>query len=174
LSLRREIADLLKPGTLQIGAAKSLLFGMQIRRSGCGRHPRCRNSSTPSDLAAGLDQILPSTPGVLLARFSHATFGRTAEVPLVSFRGLMYLGVAFALFILRRTRRYDNRRIDDRSGRDLDPAATKVLVYSRREKLRTPRHLRISLKSHQSLLLHHPARVVVVDVSDSTGKSEFP
>jgi hypothetical protein len=43
-----------------------------------------------------------------------------------------------------------------------------------REKLRTPRRPRISLKSRQGLLLHHPARVVVVDVSDSSGKSEFP
>jgi hypothetical protein len=33
---------------------------------------------------------------------------------------------------------------------------------------------RVSLKSGQSLLLHHPARVVIVDVSDAIGELEFP
>jgi hypothetical protein len=38
-----------------------------------------------------------------------------AEVPLFAFRGLINLRAAFALFILCRTRRPNNRRIDDRS-----------------------------------------------------------
>ena len=43
-----------------------------------------------------------------------------------------------------------------------------------REKLRTPRRLGISLKSCQCLLLHYPARLVIVDVAESFGNSEFP
>jgi hypothetical protein len=43
-----------------------------------------------------------------------------------------------------------------------------------REKLCTPRRLHISLKSPRCLLLHDPARLKINDVSDSTGKSEFP
>jgi hypothetical protein len=42
----------------------------------------------------------------------------------------MHLGVAFAVFVLRRTRRTDNRRIDDRPGRDLDAAAPRELTLA--------------------------------------------
>jgi hypothetical protein len=197
-----------------------------------------------------------------------------AEVPLLAFRGLMHLRVALAVFVLRRTRRANDGRVDNRPGCDLDAATSQVLVHAHqqllpqsvllqqmaklahrrlvrrrldsqinarevahrgrlvqgfldgcvrqvepqlrkvhpqhplqrqrrssarfadlrikwfdhrnqfcprhdhlhiREELRTPRRLRISFKSRQCLLLHHPVRELVVDaVSDSIGKSEFP
>jgi hypothetical protein len=47
----------------------------------------------------------------------------------------MHLGIAFSVFILRRTPRPDNRRIDNRPGRDLDAAAPQVIVHARQQLL---------------------------------------
>src|SRR5271167_4842717 len=44
----------------------------------------------------------------------HSDVRLHAEVPLFSFRRLMHLRVALAVFVLRRTRRADNGRIDNR------------------------------------------------------------
>jgi len=51
------------------------------------------------------------------------------EVPLIALLGLMHLGLAFALRVLRRARSADDRRIDDYSGADLDAALPKMSVH---------------------------------------------
>ncbi len=51
------------------------------------------------------------------------------EVPLIALLGLMHLGIAFAFRVLRRARSADDRRIDDRSGADLDAALPKMSVH---------------------------------------------
>ncbi len=58
-----------------------------------------------------------------------------AEKPLFSLRRLMHLRVALALFVLRRTRCTDDGRIDNRPGRDLDAAASEVLVHTHQQLL---------------------------------------
>ena len=54
--------------------------------------------------------------GVQEARVAvHADVGLRAEIPLVALLGLLHLGVAFAVCVLGRTRRCDQRRVDRRA-----------------------------------------------------------
>src|SRR4030088_3518130 len=59
----------------------------------------------------------------------HPDVRLQAEVPLSALAGLMHLRVAFAALVLRRRRRVDNRRIDDRAGRDMDALAVQMMVH---------------------------------------------
>jgi hypothetical protein len=45
------------------------------------------------------------------------------EVPLLALPGLMHLRIALFLFVLGRRGRVDDRRVDDRAGRDANAAA---------------------------------------------------
>ena len=58
----------------------------------------------------------------------HAHVGLRAEIPLLALRRLMHLGVLLPVLVLRRTRRGDDRCIDDRAVGDLDPAAPQVFI----------------------------------------------
>ena len=51
-----------------------------------------------------------------------------AEVPLVALLGLVHLRVTLAVAVLGRTRRADDRRIDDRTGADLEALLSQVRV----------------------------------------------
>jgi len=51
-----------------------------------------------------------------------------AKVPLVAFSRLMHLRVAFAFFVLGRTRGIDDARIHNRTGADFQPVLMKILV----------------------------------------------
>lgn len=50
------------------------------------------------------------------------------EEPIVTFPGLMHLGIALSRTVLGRAGRMDDRRVNDRSGIDLDFAADQMLV----------------------------------------------
>jgi len=49
--------------------------------------------------------------------------------------GLMHLWISFAVLVLCRTRRADDRRIDDRTVADLDPVAGQIPVHGRQQLL---------------------------------------
>jgi len=54
------------------------------------------------------------------------------EVPFVTFFGLMHFGITFPAAVLRRTRRFDDLRINDRVGADLYLTASQKLITSRK------------------------------------------
>ena len=51
------------------------------------------------------------------------------EIPLLSLRRLMHLGVSLAVLVLRRARRSDDCRIDDRAVGDLHPVPAQILIH---------------------------------------------
>ncbi len=57
------------------------------------------------------------------------------EVPLVAFLGLVHLRIARLLFVLRRARRVDDRRIDNRAPAHDDPAVGQMAVHLGKELL---------------------------------------
>ena len=59
----------------------------------------------------------------------HADVRLHAEVPLIAFARLMHCRVAFFLLVLRRAGRVDDRRINNRAGRDADAARGQVQVH---------------------------------------------
>ena len=56
-----------------------------------------------------------------------------AEIPLVAFFRLMHLGVAFVLGVFRRTRRRDNRGVDDCSSGNLHAILSQVGIHRREQ-----------------------------------------
>ena len=65
----------------------------------------------------------------------HPNVTLHAKIPLVSLFGLMHLGIAFLVVILRRRRRGNDRRIDDRAITDFNPLLLEMLIHGSKDLL---------------------------------------
>ena len=65
----------------------------------------------------------------------HANVALHAKIPLVSLFGLMHLGIAFLVVILRRRRRGNDRGVDDRAITDFNPLLLEMLIHGSKDLL---------------------------------------
>src|SRR5215469_18941551 len=73
------------------------------------------------------DQVSANTDQ--LAAAVDAKMSLDAKIPLVALLGLMHLGIARLAGILGRRRRIDDRGIDDRTGRNLQPFDREMALH---------------------------------------------
>ena len=74
----------------------------------------------------------------------------------------------FAVFVLGRTRRADDRGVNDGALRDLDAAALQMVIDRRQQRLAE------LLETRQRLLFHHDLGTVEQSCLSGRGKSVFP
>ena len=65
----------------------------------------------------------------------HSNVTLHAKIPLVSLFGLMHIGIAFLVVILRRGRRSNDRRVHDRAIADFNPLLPQMFIHGSKDLL---------------------------------------